>query len=89
MVATNRKRARADTIQLATRIQKTQDALFRATTKQLGTTPAAALRVFVAAFNRQRGFPFDLKLAEETDPPVSEDEATDSAQQGSPTTPAG
>lgn len=68
-----------DTVQLATRIEKTQDQLFRETTRRLGTTPADALRVFVAAFNQHRGFPFDVRLTSDIEPFATEDEATDFA----------
>ena len=66
-----------DTVQLATRVEKTQDRLFRETTRQLGTTPADAMRVFVAAFNQHRGFPFEVRLAQEVEPFESEEEALD------------
>ncbi len=68
-----------DTVQLATRIEKSQDQLFRETTRRLGTTPADAMRVFVAAFNQHRGFPFDVRLAADVEPFTTEDEATDFA----------
>ena len=68
-----------DTVQLATRVDKTQDQLFRETTRRLGTTPADAMRVFVAAFNQHRGFPFDVRLAADVEPFATEDEATDFA----------
>ena len=72
-----------DTVQLATRIEKTQDRLFRETTRRLGTTPADAMRVFVAAFNQHRGFPFDVRLAADVEPFATEDEATDFATRAS------
>ncbi|MDR0285619.1 MAG: type II toxin-antitoxin system RelB/DinJ family antitoxin [Propionibacteriaceae bacterium] len=65
-----------DTVQLATRIEKTQDRLFRETTRELGTTPADAMRVFVAAFNQHRGFPFDVRLTAKVEPFATDDEAT-------------
>jgi DNA-damage-inducible protein J len=64
-----------DTVQLATRIAKSQDRLFRETTRQLGTTPADAMRVFIAAFNQHRGFPFEVRLAPEVEPFETEEEA--------------
>jgi DNA-damage-inducible protein J len=64
-----------DTVQLATRIEKSQDRLFRETTRKLGTTPADAMRVFVAAFNQHRGFPFEVRLAPEVEPFETEEEA--------------
>jgi len=66
-----------DTVQLATRIDKTQDSIFRQTTRQLGTTPADAMRIFVAAFNQNRGFPFDVRLAPDVEPFDTEEEAAD------------
>ncbi|MDR1236863.1 MAG: hypothetical protein LBK28_01330 [Propionibacteriaceae bacterium] len=66
-----------DTVQLATRVEKSQDRLFRETTRQLGTTPADAMRVFVAAFNQHRGFPFDVRLAPVVEPFDNEEEAAD------------
>ena len=72
-----------DTIQLATRVEKTQDQLFRETTRRLGTTPADAMRVFIAAFNQHRGFPFDVRLAANVEPFATEDEATDFATRSS------
>jgi len=67
------------TVQLATRVEKTEDQLFRETTRRLGTTPADAIRVFIAAFNQHRGFPFDVRLGDDVEPVVSEDDATDFA----------
>jgi len=66
-----------DTVQVATRIEKSQDRLFRETTRRLGTTPADAMRVFVAAFNQHRGFPFDVRLGQDVEPFRSEEEALD------------
>jgi len=63
------------TVQLATRIEESQDRLFRETTRRLGTTPADAMRVFVAAFNQHRGFPFDVRLATDIEPFETEDDA--------------
>ncbi|MDR2566114.1 MAG: translation repressor RelB [Bifidobacteriaceae bacterium] len=66
-----------ETVQLATRIEKSQDQAFRQTTRELGTTPADAIRVFVAAFNRRRGFPFDVRLGAEVEPFATEEGALD------------
>jgi len=49
-------------IQIATRIDEEQGRKFRALTNALGTTPAEALRMFIAAFNAKSGFPFDVRL---------------------------
>lgn len=69
----------ADTVQLATRVETSQEQLFRETTRRLGTTPADAMRVFVAAFNQHRGFPFDIRLDAEVEPFDTEDDATEFA----------
>ncbi len=65
------------TVQLATRVDETQDRQFRETARRLGTTPADALRMFIAAFNQHRGFPFDIRLAADVEPFETEDEASD------------
>jgi len=65
------------TVQLATRVEDSESDQFRATTKRLGTTPADAMRVFVAAFNQHRGFPFDVRLADDVEPFASEADATE------------
>lgn len=69
----------SDTVQLATRVDKTQDQIFRDITRRLGTTPADAMRVFVAAFNQHRGFPFDVRLEADVEPFDNEEEANDFA----------
>jgi antitoxin component of RelBE/YafQ-DinJ toxin-antitoxin module len=51
------------TVQIATRIDETQSRLFRETTSRLGTTPADALRMFVAAFNEHHGFPYTVAFS--------------------------
>ena len=48
--------------QAATRIDEEQYALFRDTTRSLGTTPSDALRMFIYAFNAHRGFPYEVRL---------------------------
>ena len=53
-------------VQLATRVDDEQARRFRAYTAELGTTPSDALRIFIAAFNRNKGFPYEIKLEEET-----------------------
>ncbi|MCL1922623.1 MAG: type II toxin-antitoxin system RelB/DinJ family antitoxin [Propionibacteriaceae bacterium] len=67
-------------VQLATRVDEAQDRLFRETTKRLGTTPADAMRVFVAAFNQHHGFPFDVRLPS-VEPFETEDDATEFVSQ--------
>ena len=70
---------RVHTMQLATRIDEEQGNLFRQTTKALGTTPADALRMFIVAFNTNRGFPYDVRIPHDAnwEPFHSEEEALD------------
>ena len=66
------------TVQFATRVDEKQAARFRELTKALGTTPSDALRMFVSAFNANRGFPYDVRVAEEPATPcANESEALD------------
>ena len=67
------------TVQIATRIDEEQDKQFRETTKRLGTTPADAIRMFIAAFNERRGFPFSIRLSENVEPFLTEEEASEFA----------
>lgn len=66
-------------MQLATRVDEMDGATFKEIARQLGTTPSDALRMFVAAFNAHKGFPFDVRL--EQTPSLeffsSEDKASD------------
>ena len=50
------------TVQVAVRLDSKQNDLFRSLTKQLGTTPADALRMFVYAFNAAGGFPYSVRV---------------------------
>jgi len=50
------------TVQIATRVDEQQHKRFREITKALGTTPADALRMFIAAFNAEGGFPYETKI---------------------------
>ena len=68
-----------DTVQLATRVDRREDELFRENTRRLGITPADAMRIFIAVFNRHRGFPFDVRLDPSVEPFDTESEATDFA----------
>lgn len=47
--------------QAVTRVDEHQYEMFRRTTKELGTTPADALRMFIYAFNSHRGFPYEVR----------------------------
>jgi len=51
------------TVQLASRIDPADDAAFREITAQIGVSPSEAIRVFIKAFNRAHGFPFDVQMA--------------------------
>lgn len=65
------------TDQFATRVDEREGALFRETTRDLGTTPADALRMFIHAFNKHRGFPYDVRLRKpDAEPFETEEEAT-------------
>ena len=63
-------------VQLATRVDDDQAAMFREVTKRLGTTPSDALRMFVAIFNDVKGFPYEVRLPKETEPFDNERDAT-------------
>jgi DNA-damage-inducible protein J len=65
-------------VQVATRINEDENRLFRDITMKLGTTPADALRIFIAAFNTVKGFPFDVRInaREDYEAFESEKEAT-------------
>ena len=65
------------TVQLATRIDQSQEQLFRDTTRRLGTTPADAVRIFIAAFNQHQGFPFDVRLSTPIEPLTTEAQAVE------------
>ena len=67
-------------VQIATRVDEQQAELFKQTTKQLGTTPADALRMFISTFNNHRGFPYEVRLPEvHVEPFATEDEAREYA----------
>ena len=50
------------TVQIATRVDEQQNRQFREITKALGTTPSDALRMFIASFNAEGGFPYETKV---------------------------
>lgn len=64
-------------VQLATRVDDKVGAEFKSITKQLGTTPADAIRMFVLAFNAEKGFPYEVKLRNSAEPLANEQEALD------------
>ena len=70
------KELKMDTIQIATRIDDQQNRMFREISKAIGTTPSDALRIFIAAFNSEGGFPFDVKLKKNIEAFNNEEEAT-------------
>ena len=41
------------------KVTEAEKAKFAATCEEIGTTPSNAIRMFVSAFNRRGGFPFD------------------------------
>lgn len=67
------------TKQLATRVEEEQERAFRENTRRLGTNPADAMRMFIAAFNECRGFPYNVRISAltEAEPFSTEDEALD------------
>lgn len=69
------------TKQLATRVEEEQARKFKENTHRLGTTPADAMRMFVAAFNECQGFPYEVRVSalSPVEPFASESEATELA----------
>lgn len=66
------------TVQVAVRLDSEQNELFRSLTRQLGTTPADALRMFVYAFNAAGGFPYSVRVnSPRVEPFETEQEALD------------
>ena len=65
-----------ETVQIATRVDEQQNRKFREITKAIGTTPSDALRIFIASFNSEGGFPFDVKLKRTVEAFDNEEEAT-------------
>jgi len=68
-----------ETVQVATRIDKQQNRRFREISKAIGTTPSDALRIFIALFNSEGGFPFEVKIKSTIEAFINEDEATEFA----------
>jgi DNA-damage-inducible protein J len=64
------------TVQIATRVEEQQNRKFREITKAIGTTPSDALRIFIASFIAEGGFPYDVKLKRTVEAFDNEDEAT-------------
>ena len=54
-------------IQFATRISAAQAQKFKEYTAALGTTPSDAMRILIAAFIQNKGFPCEIKLRQDTD----------------------
>ena len=63
-------------IQFATRGSDEQARQFKAYTAALGTTPSDAMRILIAAFNQNKGFPCEIRLKRED--LVAEKEDSDS-----------
>ena len=57
--------------------------LFRELTKAMGTTPSDALRMFIATFIAEGGFPYDVKIKKTVEAFDNEDEATSFATRAS------
>ena len=68
--------SKMSTVQIATRVDEQQNRQFREITRAIGTTPADALRMFIATFNSEGGFPYELKVKKMVEAFDSEDEAT-------------
>ena len=68
-----------ETVQVSARIDKQQNRRFREISKAIGTTPSDAIRIFIASFNSEGGFPFDVKLKSIIEAFDNEDEATEFA----------
>lgn len=67
-------------VQFATRVDDELGARFKSVTRQLGTTPGDALRMFISSFDRCGGFPFEVRLSGGgAEPFENEREATDFA----------
>ena len=49
-------------VQFATRVSDEQARQFKAYTAALGTTPSDAMRILIAAFNQNKGFPCEIRL---------------------------
>lgn len=49
------------TVQITTQTSNEQARRFQEITSALGTTPSDALRMFIAAFNERRGFPYEVR----------------------------
>jgi len=64
------------TVQIATRVDEQQNRQFREITRAIGTTPSDALRIFIASFNSEGGFPYEIKIKKTVEAFDSEDEAT-------------
>lgn len=64
-------------LQFATRVDDLSGETFKSLTRQLGITPADAMRMFVMAFNSHRGFPYEVRLSDPAVPFKSEEEALD------------
>ena len=71
------------TVQIATRVDEQQNRQFREITRAIGTTPSDALRIFIASFNSEGGFPYEIKIKKNVEAFDSEDEATSFATRAS------
>ena len=67
------------TVQIATRVNEQQSQKFKEITTALGTSPSDALRMFIAAFISEGGFPYQLKVKESIEAFKTEEDATEFA----------
>jgi len=67
------------TVQIATRVDEQQSRKFKEIATSLGTSPSDALRMFIAAFVSEGGFPYQLKVKRTVEAFDSEEEATEFA----------
>ena len=64
-------------VQIGTRIDNKEKLLFEQTAKSLGMSPSVALKIFIAKFNAEHGFPFEIKQNQRVDAFVNEEEVMD------------
>jgi DNA-damage-inducible protein J len=79
MIANDNRRERVvmASVQIATRIDSKDKIEFENTAKNLGITPANAIKIFIAKFNAERGFPFEVKQTPKVEAFQNEKEVMD------------
>ena len=63
------------TVQIATRVDERQSRKFREVASAIGTTPSDALRMFIATFITEGGFPYQPKIKKTVEAFDNEEEA--------------